>query len=291
MQLTEAERHAIASQVTHSLEEDLSAADPTLDITAQLIPAHHVSEATIITREDMVVCGTAWVEEVFRQVDADVAIEWCVTDGDKVQANTTLCHLSGNSRSLLTGERCALNFLQTLSATASQTAFYVSKLAGFNTRLLDTRKTIPGLRMAQKYAVRCGGGTNHRIGLFDAYLIKENHIAACGGIVPAVKTARELNPGKPVEVEVESLAEFKHALDAGADIVMLDNFTISDIEAAVAQNKAAGSPLKLEVSGNITDEALQSLGATGVDFISSGALTKHVTAIDLSMRIGQPRTN
>ena len=186
MQLTEAERHAIASQVTHSLEEDLSAADPTLDITAQLIPAHHVSEATIITREDMVVCGTAWVEEVFRQVDADVAIEWCVTDGDKVQANTTLCHLSGNSRSLLTGERCALNFLQTLSATASQTAFYVSKLAGFNTRLLDTRKTIPGLRMAQKYAVRCGGGTNHRIGLFDAYLIKENHIAACGGIVAAV---------------------------------------------------------------------------------------------------------
>ncbi|MEW5682229.1 MAG: carboxylating nicotinate-nucleotide diphosphorylase [Pseudomonadota bacterium] len=252
------------------------------DITASLIPAAQQASATIITREDCVVCGTAFADEVFRQLGDQVKINWQVKDGDKVSANTVLCTLNGPARLLLTGERTALNFLQLLSATATTTAHYVAFLAGSNTRLLDTRKTIPGLRFAQKYAVTVGGGKNHRIGLYDAFLIKENHIAAAGSIANAVATARQNFPGKPVEVETENLAELKQALDAGADIIMLDNFNLADIKQAVIMN--AGKA-KLEVSGNITSERLTELAATGVDYISSGALTKHVQAIDLSMRL------
>ncbi|MEO3678233.1 carboxylating nicotinate-nucleotide diphosphorylase [Rheinheimera sp. FR7-31] len=251
------------------------------DITASLIPAAQQASATIITREDCVVCGTAFADEVFRQLGDKVKINWQVKDGDKVSANTVLCKLNGPARLLLTGERTALNFLQLLSATATTTAHYVAFLAGSNTRLLDTRKTIPGLRFAQKYAVTVGGGKNHRIGLYDAFLIKENHIAA-GSIANAVATARQNFPGKPVEVETENLDELKQALDAGADIIMLDNFSLADIKQAVTMN--AGKA-KLEVSGNITSERLTELAATGVDYISSGALTKHVQAIDLSMRL------
>ncbi|WP_445765856.1 carboxylating nicotinate-nucleotide diphosphorylase [Rheinheimera sp.] len=252
------------------------------DITASLIPPQQQASATIITREDCVVCGTAFADEVFRQLGGEVQLNWQVKDGDKVSANTLLCTLSGPARILLTGERTALNFLQLLSATASVTAHYVQFLAGSKTRLLDTRKTLPGLRFAQKYAVTVGGGKNHRIGLFDAFLIKENHIAAAGSIANAVATARQNFPGKPVEVETENLAELQQALDAGADIIMLDNFSLADIQQAVKLNNGKA---KLEVSGNITSERLTELAATGVDYISSGALTKHVQAIDLSMRL------
>jgi len=285
LSLSQQELLSLKHQVSLALKEDLSAIDANLDITAQLIDSQSHSEATIITRESMTVCGVAWVNEVFAQLDGSITIDWLVSDGQVVEANSVLCRLSGSSRSLLTGERTALNFLQTLSATATVTAFYTQKLAGSNTRLLDTRKTLPGLRLAQKYAVRCGGGTNHRIGLYDAYLIKENHIAACGGIRQAVDRARQLNPGKSVEVEVENLDEFGQALQAQADIVMLDNFSLADINQAVTQNQQSSRPAQLEVSGNITDDRLHQLKDTGVDFISSGALTKHITAIDLSMRI------
>ncbi|MGM0907040.1 MAG: carboxylating nicotinate-nucleotide diphosphorylase [Pseudomonadota bacterium] len=279
---------AIQDGVSAALKEDLFGEDARLDITAQLIPEQNQSCASIITREEAVICGRAWVDQVFRQMGQQVEIEWLVKDGDKVKANTELCRLKGPSRILLTGERTALNFLQTLSATATTTYQYSKLLDGYNTQLLDTRKTLPGMRLAQKYAVRCGGGVNHRIGLFDAYLIKENHIFACGGIAQAVKAAKQLNPGKTVEVEVENLDEFSQALAAEADIIMLDNFSIADIEQAVQQNHNNSShQAKLEVSGNITDERLQELAATGVDFISSGALTKNVQAIDLSMRISE----
>jgi len=283
--LSQSELQSLQQQVTLALQEDLSAVDADYDITAQLIAADSHSNATIITREDMVMCGMAWVNEVFQQLDERVAIDWQVSDGEAVKSGTVLCKLSGPSRSLLTGERTALNFLQTLAATATLTAQYTALLEGSNTRLLDTRKTLPGLRLAQKYAVRCGGGKNHRIGLYDAYLIKENHIAACGGIAKAIASARQLHADKPVEVEVENLDEFTQALDAQADIVMLDNFSLADIERAVAINQQHAHPAKLEVSGNITDARLHELKATGVDFISSGALTKNVQAIDLSMRI------
>ncbi|MBU1309921.1 MAG: carboxylating nicotinate-nucleotide diphosphorylase [Gammaproteobacteria bacterium] len=252
------------------------------DITASLIPQAQQASATIITREPCVVCGTAFVDEVFRQLGNEVQLSWQVKDGDQVAADTLLCTLTGPARILLTGERSALNFLQLLSATASTTAHYVQFLHGSNTRLLDTRKTLPGLRFAQKYAVTVGGGKNHRIGLFDAFLIKENHIAAAGSIANAVATARQNFPGKPVEVETENLAELQQALDAGADIIMLDNFSLADIQRSVAINQGKA---KLEVSGNITSERLTELAATGVDYISSGALTKHVQAIDLSMRL------
>ena len=252
------------------------------DITASLIPQQQQASATIITREECVLCDSAFVDEVFRQLGGEVRIDWRAKDGDKLAANSTLCSLSGPARILLTGERTALNFLQLLSATATTTAHYVQFLQGSNTRLLDTRKTIPGLRFAQKYAVSTGGGKNHRIGLYDAFLIKENHIAAAGSIANAVATARQNFPGKPVEVETENLTELQQALAAGADIIMLDNFSLADIVQAVALN--AGKA-KLEVSGNITSERLTELAATGVDYISSGALTKHIQAIDLSMRL------
>ncbi|ASG66506.1 carboxylating nicotinate-nucleotide diphosphorylase [Idiomarina piscisalsi] len=276
---------AIQEGVRNALVEDLSEKDASLDITAQLISPTSHSKATIITRDKAVVCGVEWVNEVFKQLGQDVALNWHVKDGDMVEANTTLCDLEGPSRVLLTGERTALNFLQTLSATATLTHQYSRLLEGTNTTLLDTRKTLPGMRLAQKFAVRCGGGANHRIGLYDAYLIKENHIMACGGIEQAINKAKQLNPGKTVEVEVENLDEFEQALKAKADIIMLDNFSLTDIETAVATNNNAEHQAKLEVSGNITDERLAELAATGVDFISSGALTKNIQAIDLSMRI------
>ena len=271
--------------VTAALAEDLGQQNAELgDITASLIPATQQAVATIITREDCVLCGSGFVNEVFLQLGNQVSIQWHATDGDRLSANSLICTLQGPARALLTGERTALNFLQLLSGTATTTAHYVRYLEGSNTRLLDTRKTLPGLRFAQKYAVSCGGGLNHRFGLFDAFLIKENHIAAAGSIIQAVQQARQNFPGKPVEVEVENLDELKQALTAGSDIIMLDNFSTPEIRQAVLLNQGRA---KLEVSGNITSERLSELAATGVDFISSGALTKHVQAIDLSMRLQQ----
>ncbi|WP_318499447.1 carboxylating nicotinate-nucleotide diphosphorylase [Photobacterium leiognathi] len=272
----------ITRTVADTLREDLGGEiDPNLDITAGLIPADSQGVATIITREHGVFCGKMWADEVFKQLGGEVTIEWHVEDGDVVEPNQTLCTLSGPSRILLTGERNAMNFIQTLSGCATLTAQYVKQLEGTDTRLLDTRKTIPGLRSALKYAVTCGGGFNHRIGVFDAYLIKENHIIACGGIKQAITTAKQLNPNKPVEVETESLDELKQAIEAGADIVMLDNFTLEMMREAVAFNEGR---VALENSGDITLSNIRECAETGVDYISVGALTKHVKAMDLSMR-------
>ncbi|MCH7348132.1 MULTISPECIES: carboxylating nicotinate-nucleotide diphosphorylase [Aeromonas] len=278
----------IRRAVRAALLEDLGQAlttldqpDASADITAQLIPADRLASARVITREAGVFCGQPWVDEVFVQLGGEVKVEWLVQDGELLSPNQELFRLHGPARVLLTGERNALNFVQTLSGVATLTARYVAELTGTDCRLLDTRKTLPGLRSAQKYAVTCGGGKNHRIGLFDAYLIKENHILACGGISEAISAARSLNPGKPVEVEVESLAELEQALLAGADIVMLDNFDMPMMHDAVALNQGRA---KLEVSGNVTLDTLADYAATGVDFISVGALTKHVRALDLSMR-------
>ncbi|QXW30114.1 carboxylating nicotinate-nucleotide diphosphorylase [Aeromonas sanarellii] len=277
-------RRAVRAALLEDLGDALTALDQpdaSADITAQLIPADRISAARVITREAGVFCGQPWVDEVFAQLGGDVRVEWKVQDGERLSPNQELFRLHGPARVLLTGERNALNFVQTLSGVATLTARYVAELEGTDCRLLDTRKTLPGLRTAQKYAVTCGGGKNHRIGLYDAYLIKENHILACGGIAPAIAQARHLNPGKPVEVEVESLAELEQALAARADIVMLDNFDIPMMKEAVHLNQGRA---KLEVSGNVTLDTLASYAATGVDFISVGALTKHVRALDLSMR-------
>ncbi|WP_421218678.1 carboxylating nicotinate-nucleotide diphosphorylase [Aeromonas jandaei] len=278
----------VSRAVRAALLEDLGDAltaldqpDASADITAQLIPADRMASARVITREAGVFCGQPWVDEVFVQLGGEVRVEWLVQDGEVLSPNQELFRLHGPARVLLTGERNALNFVQTLSGVATLTARYVAELEETDCRLLDTRKTIPGLRTAQKYAVTCGGGKNHRIGLYDAYLIKENHILACGGIAEAINEARHLNPGKPVEVEVESLAELEQALAANADIVMLDNFDVNMMQEAVAINQGRA---KLEVSGNVTLDTLAEFAATGVDFISVGALTKHVRALDLSMR-------
>ncbi|EGQ8230813.1 carboxylating nicotinate-nucleotide diphosphorylase [Vibrio parahaemolyticus] len=272
----------ITRSVADTLKEDLGGTlDASQDITASLIPADAMNTATIITREHGVFCGQAWADEVFKQLGGKVTIEWHVKDSDKVEPNQTLCTLTGPARDLLTGERNAMNFIQTLSGCATTTAEYAAKIAHTDCRLLDTRKTIPGLRSALKYAVACGGGFNHRIGVFDAYLIKENHIIACGGITQAITTAKELNPGKPVEVETESLAELQEAIDAGADIIMLDNFTKEMIREAVKINAGRAA---LENSGNITLDTIAEYAETGVDYISVGALTKHLKAMDLSMR-------
>ncbi|WP_421248295.1 carboxylating nicotinate-nucleotide diphosphorylase [Aeromonas jandaei] len=278
----------VSRAVRAALLEDLGDAlttldqpDASADITAQLIPANRMASARVITREAGVFCGQPWVDEVFVQLGGEVKVEWKVQDGEVISPNQELFRLHGPARLLLTGERNALNFVQTLSGVATLTARYVAELEETDCRLLDTRKTIPGLRTAQKYAVTCGGGKNHRIGLYDAYLIKENHILACGGIAEAINEARHLNPGKPVEVEVESLAELEQALAANADIVMLDNFDVNMMQEAVAINQGRA---KLEVSGNVTLDTLAKFAATGVDFISVGALTKHVRALDLSMR-------
>ncbi|MCF2915535.1 MULTISPECIES: carboxylating nicotinate-nucleotide diphosphorylase [unclassified Pseudoalteromonas] len=275
--------HTLISQLVKlALDEDLnyqSANDG--DITAQLIPENELANAKVITREDCVFCGKDIILEVFNQVDPTVNVEVLVNDGDKVAANSTLFTASGSARAILTAERTALNFVQTLSGTATTTAHYVREIEGTTTQLLDTRKTIPGLRALQKYAVKCGGGANHRIGLFDAFLIKENHIAACGGIDKAVAQAKINHPTKPVEVEVESLDELEQAITAGADIIMLDNFTVEQIQQAVVLTDKRA---KLEVSGNMTLETLKAYSQAGVDFISSGALTKNLQSIDLSMR-------
>lgn len=286
--------HDITKTVTWALCEDLGVNShhelaTSSDITAELIPVENQAVANIISRDECVICGIAWVNEVFKQLDSiyntTTTITWFVNDGQNVKANTTLFEISGNARILLTGERTALNFLQSLSGTATITSSYVKHLAGTTTKLLDTRKTIPGLRSAQKYAVTCGGGVNHRIGLFDAFLIKENHIAACGGISKAITTARLNHSDKTVEVEVESIEELTQALNAGADIIMLDNFSPTMIEQAVQLTaELSGGKTKLEVSGNMTLSTLKDYAKSGVDFISVGALTKHVQAIDLSMR-------
>ncbi|MDU7582628.1 carboxylating nicotinate-nucleotide diphosphorylase [Aeromonas sp.] len=277
-------RRAVRAALLEDLGDALTALDQpdaSADITAQLIPADRISTARVITREAGVFCGQPWVDEVFAQLGGEVKVEWKVQDGERLAPNQELFRLHGPARVLLTGERNALNFVQTLSGVATLTARYVAELEGTDCRLLDTRKTLPGLRSAQKYAVTCGGGKNHRIGLFDAYLIKENHIIACGGIAEAISEARRLNPDKPVEVEVESLAELEQALAARADIVMLDNFDIPMMQEAVRLNQGRA---KLEVSGNVTLDTLAGYAATGIDFISVGALTKHVRALDLSMR-------
>lgn len=269
----------ITKTVAWALQEDIRDGD----ITAALIPDSEQASATIITREKATLCGIPWVNEVFRQIDPEVKLEWQVADGDAVTPNQRLVRLTGKARSLLTGERCALNFLQTLSGTATRCRYYADLVAGTGVKLLDTRKTIPGLRTAQKYAVTCGGCFNHRMGLYDAYLIKENHIAACGGIQPAVARARQQAPGKPVEVEVENFAELELALDADADTIMLDNFSLADLCKAVEINRGQA---KLEASGGVTDQTLRAIAETGVDYISIGVLTKDFVALDLSMRVG-----
>lgn len=273
----------IPAAVAHALREDLGGeVNAANDITAQLLPEEMHSHAIVITRETGVFCGKRWVEEVFIQLAGDdVSITWHVEDGDLLEENQPLFELNGPSRVLLTGERTALNFVQTLSGVASNVRRYVDLLEGTKTQLLDTRKTLPGLRTALKYAVLCGGGTNHRLGLSDAFLIKENHIIASGSVRQAVEKAFWLHPDVPVEVEVESLEELQAALKAGADIIMLDNFDIEQMREAV--NITHGQA-QLEVSGNVTFDTIRKFAETGVDYISVGALTKHVQALDLSMR-------
>lgn len=272
-------RPDITRTVATALQEDVG----TGDITAMLIDENKTDTATIITREDCVVCGVAWLNETFAQLGGLDEINWHVEDGQAVKANTPLVTLSGNTRILLTGERTAMNFLQLLSGIATKAAAYAKLVEGTPTKILDTRKTIPGLRTAQKYAVACGGCHNHRIGLFDAFLIKENHIAACGGIAEAVAKARQIAPGKLVEVEAETLDELQQALNAGVDVVMLDNFTTEMYEQTQKIEKTA----KYEVSGNVTLEKVKQLGGLNVDYISTGDLTKNCVAVDLSMRIAR----
>jgi len=265
----------IQANVRAALAEDVGSGD----ITAQLIPAERAASARIITRENATL---AWVDEVFRQVDPRVQVQWQVSDGEQVSADQTLFTLEGPVRALLTGERSALNFLQLLSGTATRARHYANLVDGTGVKLLDTRKTLPGLRLAQKYAITCGGCHNHRIGLYDAFLIKENHIAACGGIAQAIAAAQRIAPGKPVEIEVEDLDELRQALDAGADIVMLDELSLDDMRTAVALTAGRA---KLEASGGITESTLRTIAETGVDYISIGTLTKDVKALDLSMRL------
>ncbi len=267
----------VQANVSAALLEDVGDGD----ITARLIPADEQASAAVITREDATICGVDWVNEVARQVDPTISISWMVADGQQAEANQLLFQAYGNARSLLTFERSALNFLQCLSGTASIAHYYASLVADTNVKLLDTRKTIPGLRKAQKYAVSCGQCYNHRIGLYDAFLIKENHIAACGGISQAIAAARQQEPSKTVEVEVESMGELQQALDASADRIMLDNFTLRDMREAV---QLAEGRAELEASGGITEQTLRPIAETGVDYISIGALTKDCRAIDLSMR-------
>ncbi|PKH22742.1 nicotinate-nucleotide diphosphorylase [Enterobacterales bacterium CwR94] len=272
----------IPASVTQALREDLGGdVDASQDITAALLPDENQAHARVITREAGIFCGKRWVEEVFIQLGGKTAIHWQVNDGDSVVPNQTLFELTGQAKCILTGERTALNFVQTLSGVATEVSHYVRLLEGTQTRLLDTRKTLPGLRTALKYAVLCGGGSNHRLGLSDAFLIKENHIIAAGGIRKAVEKAFWLRPDVPVEVEVESLEELQQALDAAADIIMLDNFSVPQMEQAVALTAGRA---QLEVSGNVTEDTLRTYAETGVDYISVGALTKHVRALDLSMR-------
>ena len=271
----------IGASVDRALREDIGDGD----LTAELVPLSELIAATIITRDNMTLAGRPWVDEVFRQLDPRITIKWQADDGDSLEAGATVCVLRGPARPILSGERVALNFLQTLSATATVTATYVQAVAGTECRILDTRKTIPGLRLAQKYAVKCGGGWNHRIGLFDAILIKENHIMSAGSIAQAIASARKLHPDMPVEIEVESLAEAGEALAAKAERLLLDNFTLAVLQQAVALNQEKGDPpAELEASGGLTIEEVAAVAGTGVDYVSVGGLTKNIHAIDLSMR-------
>ncbi|MDI4637107.1 MULTISPECIES: carboxylating nicotinate-nucleotide diphosphorylase [Halomonadaceae] len=283
MHYHEALAEEIRTSAARLLAEDVGPGD----ITAQLIPERQWATARVITREDAVLCGVAFVDELFRRLDSRVTLNWQHADGDRLAAGDTLLELEGPARSLLTGERAALNLLQTLSGTATRTRAYVDLIEDTGVRLLDTRKTLPGLRLAQKYAVTCGGGYNHRVGLYDAFLIKENHIAACGGIAAAVKEARDIAKDLPVEVEVETFEELDQALAASADVVMLDNFSLDDLREAVRRGSGRAT---LEASGNVSDATLRAIAETGVDCISSGALTKDVQSIDLSMRILKTET-
>lgn len=272
---------AIQKNVADALAEDIGSGD----LTASLVPETSNASASIFARENAVMAGRPWVDEVYAQLDPDIRIEWQQDDGDRIDENTVLCEIEGPARAVLTGERTALNFLQTLSATATVTACYVAALKGTDTRVLDTRKTVPGLRLAQKYAVRCGGGVNHRIGLFDAILIKENHILSAGSISNAISAALESAADVMIEIEVESLDELREALEAGAKRLLLDNFSIDDLRAAVDINTETGAPLaELEASGGLTLDQLRQVAETGVDYISVGAISKNIRAIDLSMR-------
>lgn len=272
----------IVATVKMALTEDLGGVlDPALDVTSQLIDENETDEATVITREAGIFCGKAWVEEVYRQLGNKVEIQCFVKDGDAIEPGEQLFHLKGNSRTMLTAERTALNFVQTLSGVATQVSKFVKQMEGTNCSLLDTRKTLPCLRTALKYAVTCGGGKNHRIGLFDMYLIKENHIMASGGIAKAIERARKAHPELKVEVEVENLDELQQALDAKADIIMLDNF---EYDAMIQAVKQTNHQALLEISGNVNIDTIGRFASTGVDYISVGALTKNVRALDLSMR-------
>lgn len=275
----------IRANVQRALQEDIGSGD----LTASLIPSGKVLSATVVSRENAVLCGMQWFETCFLTLAADTEIEWFAKDGDAVQAGQELCKIRGNARALLTAERSALNFLQLMSAVATQTQWYADAVAGTGTVIVDTRKTLPGLRLAQKYAVTCGGGVNHRIGLYDGILIKENHIIAAGGIQPALSRAREIAPpGVFIQIEVESLQELQEALAAGAHMVLLDNFTLNQLaDAMTLARKQAGKAVILEASGNITLDNLRQVAETGVDRISIGGLTKNIQAIDLSMRFAE----
>lgn len=281
---SQAFRQLIQNQVQAALDEDIG----TGDLTAALVPAAQQVQATIIARESAIICGTAWVNACFIQVDAQVNIDWQVAEGERVQANQVLCKVRGAARSLLTAERCALNFLQTLSATATETRKYVDAIAGTHAKILDTRKTIPHLRLAQKYAVTVGGGENQRLALYDGILIKENHIAAAGSIGAVMHQAFAMNTGKSIQIEVENLSQLQEALNAGATSILLDNFTPTLLCEAVRLNENTGKHALLEASGGITLANIREIALTGVDRISIGAITKNVQAIDLSMRIQSP---
>ncbi len=270
-------KQSIQNDVRLALQEDIGSGD----ISAELIDETAILDMNLLVREDAVLCGSAWFDEVFRQCDSSIKIEWSAGDADQVTADKVLCTVSGPARAVLSAERTALNFLQTLSGTATTTRRYVERIKSTHCRILDTRKTIPHLRRAQKYAVACGGGVNHRMGLFDAYLIKENHLAACGDIRTAVERGRQLHPDRFLEVEVENLNQLQQAIDARVDRALLDNFAINDLKQAVALNKKR---IELEASGNITNANLLAIASTGIDFISVGALTKHLRAIDFSLR-------
>ena len=270
----------IARQVSAALAEDLGAGD----VTAALVPASQQVRAQIIAREPAVLCGTDWADATFKQLDPSIRVNWQAQDGDALVADRAVVKLAGPARPILTGERTALNFLQTLSATATAARRYVDAVAGTGCRILDTRKTLPGLRLAQKYAARCGGAQNHRLGLYDMVLIKENHIIAAGSIGGAISRAHQTSPGIPVEVEVENLGEFDQALDAGADIILLDELSLDDMREAVKRNRSRASKAKLEASGSVTLATVREIALTGVDYVSIGGITKHVQAVDLSMR-------
>jgi nicotinate-nucleotide pyrophosphorylase (carboxylating) len=271
----------LGSQVHTAIREDVG----TGDVTAGFVPANQRAHGRVITRESAVMCGRPWVEEVFRQLDDSVRLRWHADDGERISPAQNLFDIEGSARSILTGERTALNFLQLLSGVATETRRYVEAVAGTGCTILDTRKTIPGLRTAQKYAVSCGGAANHRMGLYDMVLVKENHIAAAGSLTRAVDAARRHVPGLKVEVEVETMTQLEEAIAAKPDIIMLDNFDLAEMRKAVAFNKERGKNAKLEASGNVSLDAVRQIAETGVDFISIGGLTKHVRAVDLSMRL------